>query len=98
MGGLQIPSCSNCRHLPKEKYTDANCVECWEFSQWQSRRGAPAGVGRKPGAGRHKFEDQGEKKQIIMISFKANDITKAGGYKKVKADLEKAFYDKIKGL
>lgn len=34
MSDLQIKFCANCRHLPKEKYTDANCVECLDFSQW----------------------------------------------------------------
>ena len=35
MPDSQIKSCENCRHLPKEKYTDANCVECLDFSQWE---------------------------------------------------------------
>lgn len=103
MGGKQIPSCSNCRFFDKE-VKEKPWFECWGSDgdhvcpDWKSKRGAKAGVGRKPGAGRHKFEDQGEKKQAMILSFKANDVTKAGGYKKVKTDLEKAFYDKIKGL
>ena len=101
MGGLQIRSCSNCRH--KEKMFDEfPCIECnSELNLWQTRRGAKAGVGRKPGAaktGPKKFEDRGELKQIIMLSFKANDIKKAGGYQKVKEYLESIFYKLIKGL
>ena len=101
MGGLQIPSCSNCRHLGTS--TLEPCLSCIEepdamptYEYWQSRRGSKAGAPRKSGAGRTKFKDQGEKKQVMILSFKENDVTKAGGYKKVQADLEKAFYDKIK--
>ncbi len=99
MGGLQIPSCYNCRH--REKMFDKfPCSECdSEFSQWKSKRGAKPGAKRKPGAkktGPKEFEDRGELRQYVYISLKANDIKKAGGYKKVKTDLEKAFCDKIK--
>ena len=94
MGGPQIKTCINCRHNPDDQFKDANCVECWEFSQWQTKRGAKAGVKRKPGAaktGPKKFEDRGELKQIVTLSFKSNDIKKAGGYQKVKEYLTKAF-------
>lgn len=91
MGGLQIPSCSNCRN--DKTFI---CFGCHKLSLWQTKRGAKAGAPRKSGAGRTKFADQGEKKQVMILSFKENDVTKAGGYKKVKTDLEKAFYDKIK--
>ena len=95
MGGLQIPSCSNCRHRRRGRIYQRICDTCIDLSKWKSKRGAKAGASRKPGAGRTPFEDQGEKRQAMILSFKANDVTKAGGYKKVKADLEKAFYDKI---
>ncbi len=96
MGGQQIPSCSNCRH-----FTDKDsfiCLLCKDYDGWQTKRGTKLGSKRKPGAkktGPKEFEDRGELRQYVYLSLKANDIEKAGGYKKVKADLEKAFYDKI---
>ena len=94
MGGKQIRSCSNCRNFDEGSMSNT-CLECIDLSNWQTRRGAKAGVGRKPGAGRPKFKDQGEKMQSMILSFKANDVTKAGGYQKVKEYLTKTFY---KGL
>ncbi len=99
MGGLQIPSCSNCRHYEGLPFT-STCGTCEDLSNWQTKRGRKLGYkpnpwDKKPGP--KEFKDQGEKKQIITLSFKANDISKAGGYQKVKEYLTKAFY-KIKGL
>ena len=93
MGGPQIRSCDNCRNIDYGSMSNT-CLECVDLSNWQSRRGSKAGVGRKPGSaktGPKEFEDRGEIKQIITLSFKANDIKKVGGDKKVKEYLTKAF-------
>lgn len=66
---------------------------------WQTRCGRKLGVKRKSGeakTGPKEFEDRGELKQIITLSFKANDIEKAGGRQKAKEYLEKKFYELIK--
>ena len=96
MGGLQIRSCDNCRHHEGLPFTET-CGTCVDLSNWQSKRGTKAGAPRKPGAGRNKFADPGEVKKTITLSFKANDITKFGGYESVKEWLTKKFYDIIKG-
>lgn len=96
MGGLQIPSCSNCRHYEGLPFTKT-CGTCEDLSNWKTKRGAKAGAHREPGAGRTPFEDQGEKKQVMILSFKENDVTKFGGYESVKEYLTKKFYDIIKG-
>ena len=88
----------NCR-FSENKAGDDPCVKCLglsDYPYWKSRRGSKAGADRKEGAGRTPFEDRGQLKQSMILSFKESDITKAGGYKKVKADLEKAFYDMAK--
>jgi hypothetical protein len=92
-------SCSNCRYLAEGGVYTTECNKCRDLSNWKSRRGAPPGRSPKPGdkkTGPKKFEDRGELRQFITLSFTGNDIKKAGGYWQVKADLEKAFYDKIK--
>ncbi len=99
MGGPQIPSCSNCRHLAEGGVYTKECDTCIDISNWKTRRGAKAGAKRKPGAkktGPKEFEDRGELKQIITLSFKANDIEIAGGYDCVKEWLTNQFYDIIK--
>ena len=96
--GLQIRSCTNCSNNPDDQFKDPKCGECWEFNQWQSKRGRPSGSKPKPGSkktGPKEFEDRGELKQIITLSFTEKDIIKAGGIAKVKEYLTKAFY-KIK--
>ncbi len=96
MGGLQIPSCSNCREITdKDSFA---CMICVDLDGWKSRRGRKLGSRPKPGdkkTGPKEFEDRTLLRRYVNLSFTAKDITKAGGYKKVKADLEKAFYDKI---
>lgn len=97
MGGLQIRSCDNCANV----FT-ISCSSCSkDLSNWQSKRGAKKGVKPKPGAatpGPKQFKDRGELRQDVRLYFKTNDITKAGGYKKVKEYLESIFYKLIKGL
>ena len=94
-------SCSNCRYSDDrpEGKPCKYCLGLQDYPYWKSRRGAPSGGSPKPGdkkTGPKKFEDRGELRQYVMLSFTGNDIEKAGGYKKVKSDLEKALYDKIK--
>ena len=92
MRSKQIPACSNCRDEKTDALVDP-CLTCDKFSNWQTKRGSKPGADRKEGAGRTPFEDRGQLKQSMILSFTESDITKAGGYKKVKADLEKTFYD-----
>jgi len=93
MGGLQIPSCSNCRHLAEGGVYTEECDTCIDLSNWQTRRGAKAGAPRKPGAGANK-KPQGEAKIWFMLGIPEKDITAYGGLKKLKVDFIKWFYDK----
>ncbi len=98
MGGKQIRSCSNCREYEGLPFTET-CGTCEDLSNWQSNRGRKLGSKPKPGSkktGPKEYEDRGELKQIITLSFKANDIEIAGGYDCVKEWLTNQFYDIIK--
>ncbi len=103
MGGPQKKTCSNCKDSDN-KPEDSPCVKCLglpDYPYWKTRRGRPPGYKRNPGAkktGPKEFEDREELRQDVRLYFKANDIKKAGGIKKVKEYLEVIFYKLIKGL
>ncbi len=103
--GVQIRSCSNCRHFPEnapnKPWSFCGSDEDHVCNKWKSHRGRKTGYKPDPGSkkpGVKEFEDRTLLRRVVTLSFTEKDILKAGGYQKVKEYLEAIFYKLIKGL